>query len=637
MPAAGLAASRPPSGRAILLGWIVAIVCVAFGTALRAHVALGDPNFDRESPVGMLKSDPGLLYYFTESIVDAGGRPPADFRVDPRVEHPELVDVPAKFTVGQEFFVAWGYLLLGTGMPLHVFSVWIMAIWASLSALFVFGLAFELTTSARWAALAAALHVAVPASYRTIGWILMSEDFSVPWFALHLWLLARAARVRSPASVLLASLALGAAVSTWHAMSFVFALEAACVFAWFLRTGRNPFETRAAWIFPITLLAFSSLVPVLRSTAFALSVPMQLTWALAVAALWPRNGKRVAAIAGWFALAAAAWQWSRISGLGIGEYGHVFSLLVHKVRHLGILPDDPSVLPIETRMMWQGPFATLGFEAGLRSLGLGALAIVPALAIVWRGASRGLAGTGVATGVLVCAMACLSILSAWLIERTVWLPGLLLPVVGALAMARFGSPRPRSALVGLAIVAVLLQGAESVRYLKARPLSWYLPAQRQAEIRALVEAIPPLVPEGDAIAADFMNSTAILAHTRRGIVFQPKWESKRSRERAAEFLTAFFHGTPDEMRVLLRDRYRCRYVVFDRFTLGILQASRYAAGIPADWNGPEPGTCAAAFLAQDEETLRDVPGYRLLYRSPDSIRQSDGSPADFFRLYELMP
>ncbi|MFN0009513.1 MAG: hypothetical protein ACKVXR_16565 [Planctomycetota bacterium] len=633
MPAAGLAASRPPSGRAILLGWIVAVLCVAFGTALRAHVALTDPNFDRESPVGLLKSDPGLLYYFTESIVAAGGRPPADFRADPRVEHPEAVDIPAKFTVGQEFAVAWGYLLLGRGMPLHVFSVWIMAVWASLSALCVFGLALELTASARWAVLAAALHAAMPASYRTIGWILMSEDFSVPWFALHLWLIVRAARVRSPVSILLASFALGAAVSTWHAMSFVFALEAACVFAWFLRTGRNPLETRAAWIFPIILLAFSSLVPVLRSTAFALSIPMQMTWALGAAALWPRNGQRAAAIAVWVVLAAAAFLWSRISGAGIGDYGHVFSLLVHKVRHLGILPDDPGVLPIETRMMWQGPFATLGLEAGLRSLGIGALAIVPALAYAWRGLreARG------EPGVLASAFACVSLLSAWLIERTVLLPGILLPCVAAWSMARFSRSRPRAILGGLALLALILQGVETVRFLKARPLSWYLPVQRQAEIRALVEAIPTLVPEGEAIASDFMNSTAILAHTGRGIVFQPKWESKRSRERAAEFLTSFFHGTPEELKSLLRDRFRCRYVVFDRFTLGILQASRYAAGIPADWDGPEPGTCAAAFLAQDEESLRGVPGYRLLYRSPASIRQSDGSPADFFRLYEVVP
>jgi hypothetical protein len=35
--------------------------------------------------------------------------------------------------------------------------------------------------------------------------------------------------------------------------------------------------------------------------------------------------------------------------------------------------------------------------------------------------------------------------------------------------------------------------------------------------------------------------------------------------------------------------------------------------------------------------LRGVPGYRLLYRSPPTLLQTNGAPSDFFRLYELAP
>ena len=598
---------------------------------MRVRIAFGDPNFDRRSPVGMLRSDPGLLYYFTERIVESGGAPPADFRADPRVEHPDLTDVPAQFTVGQEFVVAWAHRLLGGGAPLHVTCTWIMALWASLTALCVFGLALELGGSVRAASLAAALFTGMPANYRTIGWILMSEDFSLPWFALHLFLLARAARVRSPAAILLATIALGVAISTWHATSFLFALEVACAFAWFLRTGSNPLRARHAWIVPATLLAFGFAVPVLRHTAFALSLPMQMLLALLAAAVWPR---RLVAVGAWLALAGAAWLGARIPGSGLGEYGHVFALVAAKVSHLGVLPADPGSLPIEARMMWQGPFATLSPATGLRLLGIGLLAIAPALALALRAARRGREVDADGRIVLLAAFACVSIPVAWLVERTVLLPGFLLPAVAGWALARRPSVRPFLPL--LALAAVLAQGIAGVRYLSGRPLSWYSPLQ-VAEIRALVEAIPARVPEGEAIAADFVNSTAILAHTGHGIVFQPKWETKRSRERAAEFLTTFFRGTPAAMRKLLRDRYDCRYVVFDRFTLGILQASRYVAGIPADWSGLPLDSCAAVFLSQDEEALAGVPGYRLLYRSPPSIRQSDGSPADFFRLYELLP
>jgi len=177
---------------------------------------------------------------------------------------------------------------------------------------------------------------------------------------------------------------------------------------------------------------------------------------------------------------------------------------------------------------------------------------------------------------------------------------------------------------------VIAQALLLAGHLRAFASPWYRPAVRQAEIAELVRRVPEVVPEGEAVAADFMNSTAILAHARRPIVFQPKWESRRSRERVIGFLDAFFRGTPEDMRRLLA-RYRCRYLLVDRYTLGILHASRYVAGIPVEHGGWMPGTCAAAFL----DPRQDVPGFRLVYRSPPTIRQSDGSPADFFRLYEV--
>ena len=111
-----------------VLGWCFAGLCVVLGSTLRIHAALTDPGFDSASPKGMLRSDPGLLYYFTERIVEAHGAPPPDFRVDARIEHPETTDIPATFTIGQEFVVAWGYLLSGAHTPLHVFCVWIIGI-----------------------------------------------------------------------------------------------------------------------------------------------------------------------------------------------------------------------------------------------------------------------------------------------------------------------------------------------------------------------------------------------------------------------------------------------------------------------------------------------------------------------------
>jgi hypothetical protein len=143
--------------------------------------------------------------------------------------------------------------------------------------------------------------------------------------------------------------------------------------------------------------------------------------------------------------------------------------------------------------------------------------------------------------------------------------------------------------------------------------------------------LPALVPADAAVAADSINSTAILAHTGRRAILSPKWESRASRARVVEFVTAFHALTPEQFRALLVTKYRCRFLLVDRVTLGYLCA--YTAGLRGyDWR---PGSAASVFLSQNPDLLTSVPGYRLLYRSPPTIRQSNGEPADFFRLYAL--
>ncbi|HET6203945.1 MAG TPA: hypothetical protein VFI25_14235 [Planctomycetota bacterium] len=619
----GRAVSLARAGVALFLAG-----AVAFGSVVRIRTALADPNFDARRPEGMLKSDPGLLYYLLERVVESGGLPPEDFRADPRIEHPRRVDVPATFTVGEEFAVAWPYLLFGKEVPLHLFCTYAMAVAASGAVLGVFGLALELTRSRGWAAFAASLFCLLPANYRTIGFILVNEDFSLPWFSLHLFLLARAARVRTATSFVLAGASLAAAMATWHASAFLAAIEAACLFAWFLRTGANPFSQSRAWLVPAMVCVGCLLVPVLRARGAFLSLPMQLAGGMLLAAGIRRRGASVAAaMLGTGGLAALSLLFSKWTGAGIGDYAHVFELLWAKVAHLGRLPADPSALSRDARLLWQGPFETLDPRSGLTLIGVGAVIPLPLLVSMARG---WFLGRGNAAENLLGAFALASLVSAWLVARTVVLAGLLLPVAAALAVRGLSPARRR---LSVAAAALLLQGLLFAGFVRNHRISWYEPPERQVEIANLVRVLPSLVPEGEAVAADFMNSTAILAHTRRPIVFQPKWETAESRRRVGEFFEAFFHGSPTDLRRLLLEKYRCRYLLVDRWTLW--EVARYAAGIPWSETRPRPGTAAEVFLSREDKVLAGVPGYRLLYRSPEFFPERDELRTDWFRLYEI--
>jgi hypothetical protein len=146
---------------------------------------------------------------------------------------------------------------------------------------------------------------------------------------------------------------------------------------------------------------------------------------------------------------------------------------------------------------------------------------------------------------------------------------------------------------------------------RGQPVDWHA---RQHEIQHLLQWIEQQVPEGQAIAGDFVVSTSVLAHTRRPIVLQPKYETADSRRRIETFFRIFLHGTPAELAAQL-DAWKCRWLLVDRETLW---AGRYIGGIPDSQFMPIEGTPAAYAISDDPQRLASLPGFELAYRSPPS-------------------
>lgn len=609
-----------------LLGLGVLVLGFVAAAGVRVQVALDDPNFDAHEPLGMLKSDPALLTYFTERILEADGGVPADFGADPRVQHPGLTDVPAEFTVGQEFLVAWAHLFLGRrlGLPLHVTATVLMALTASLAGLAVYGLVLVRTGRRAWALAAAGLFWLLPANYRSIGFVLVREDLSFPLFALHLavlgWAIARGGALR----FLAAGALLAAALATWHAMGFFVLLELGCLFGWAaLRpSGRAPRGVHAAWLAP---LAAGLGVPALATTGMLVGPTAFLGAGLAVVlalASRPRGVRIAAGLATVLLLLIAA----RVLLPGPSAYAHVHDVLAAKLLHLGRRPADPLAMSFDARLLWQGPFETLSPAALPGLLGVALLALP--LALVLLGA-RGVRAPERA----LAAFFALSLVVAWLIGRTVVLAGLLAPTLLGIAGAAWAERATRrSFAVGLAALGLLLQAAVFARFVARHEIYWYAPAARGQEIAALVRWVDEHVPDEEAVASDFVNSTAILLHARNPILLHPKYETDASRRRAEVFLNTLFHAPPEDLERLLLERFRTRWLVVDRHVL--LADSGYLAGL-REGEQPEPWTGVARLASSDAEVLAGVPGFELLYRSPPGIRWPDGRPSDRFRVFRL--
>lgn len=645
-PATGAPNAAPAAARRIasplaarLGGWLLLVVAIVGSAQLRLHLAHRDPGYDAVEPRRVLWSDPALLYYFTERIAANGGNAPAELRADPNFQWPDRIDALAFETVGQEYVCAWWHRLAGGDQPLHESCLEAMSGSASLTAVGVFLLAGTLTGSTLLGGVAALLFALLPASYRTVGITLLREDFALPWFALHLGLLAIAARRRTVAAYAACGLALLLALSTWHAMGFVVAMEGAVLLMWYLRSGRNPLAAPRAWLVPAIAAGGSLLVPVLRAKLAIVSLPMQFAAGLLVAAWidsragarrWPG---RVAAVAGFAATAALAALLSHALGGGSGDYSHVGRLLLAKVRFLGELPADPRQLDFEARLLWQGPFDTASPTALWLGLGVGGLALLCVIAwqlpAWWR-------GRGDDARALLGAFSALTLLAAWLVARTEVVAAVAAPVALVLLVAALprGWPRPVAAVLALACVAPSLAWFVEHHYVDWYSVPRRLPDgsyqlvrhPRQAGLPRLLAWVDHQLPKGAPICADMVTSTALLAHTGHPIVIQPKYESQESRARIEQLLTALYHGGPADVAALL-DRWQCPWFAVDVKTLGI--GSLYLAGLKDDGSeAAAPESAARQFL---DPAAPPIPGFELVWRSSLDPRQ------ELYRVYRRAP
>ena len=258
--------------------------------------------------------------------------------------------------------------------------------------------------------------------------------------------------------------------------------------------------------------------------------------------------------------------------------------------------------------MWDGPFRTAEFETLARAEAAASLAalagiVVGIVMLVRKRDERAL--------FLPIAFVALAGLAAWMVERTVPLFGM----TGAVLAVTLAWRLRAHAVTSLVLAAAIgWHGWDQVRTL-ADPqwrIAWYLPPPSADENVEMLAWVRANVPAGEPVASDFVTSAAILAFTRRPILNQPKYETRRSRELIEQMSNALYRATPSELATFLRER-RCRWLVLNRPLFGATAA--HIGGLRPEELARMGDKASMQMMANEPARFAHVAGFTLVYAS----------------------
>ena len=522
-------------------------------------------------PVGAyFTSDPAFRFRYVYMFA-TGEHVPA---LDRAAQWPEGVDTARSFFLTQDAFIGLSYRLLGPlvrGVPPLIFLRWHVCLWSSLSLFVVYLWARRAFGSRRGALLAALVYaLALPIYLRTCGNYLR-EDFVLPVFFFALYSQVRVVQGGGWRWFAAGAAAFALALASWHGSSFLYFFATLPLAAAALASDETKNVGRGAGAL-VVAAAVAYLHPALREKVFLASPSFALAVAVAAAALvgWRWRLKwwqRVAALVIFF---AAAYGLGRPFAAA-GEYSHIYTMILYKIRYLGVKPADPTALPLAAREIWTGP-------ANSPSLTAAAVLLGPPLAVaaapLVRHFKRFARGFATPSGYLGAATLAFFVVFGLLYAGYTRFSVVFIFFVAVLAGGYGGLVRSRRALAWLLIPAVVipLEAVKAFRY-EYRPWPWTSLLKAAAESEGgyatvvgdeewrLIRWFGNL-PDRDetAVLAPIAASATLLMYAATPVVLHPIYEAPGMRAKVDECWRAIFEGEEEFYRVC--EKYDVTYVAY---------------------------------------------------------------------------
>ncbi len=530
-------APQVTSSKNHLIGLLVCLFLIVLCTGVsvcKVKLLKRLPFFNPDDGLGFYWAQNAFHFRHAQMVAEGKSIP----TVDTDIQYPEGLNIRQYITPLPDRVSGSLYRLLSPAAPLHVFLIYFISIFSTLSVFAVF-LAGKLLWRSNLAGIASALFYSVmPASFaRTTAGLLLREDFALPFIFLSFACFIYTLREDRPLVALIGSLLLAIALSSWHLTQFyLFFFVVGFVILFFLLQ-KHQFPRLGFTIFTAVTSACALILPVLRAKLFIFSFPLMLSYALLVPLWLPSRfttdglKRRL-----WAALSIVLFLAAALILQNCTEsHSYLWSLILTKLRYFASQPQDPSFIPFEARILWSAGFVTPSPKAVLILLSGPGLFGVAALLVLALQILMGKARKGQI--MLVYFTLCFLLLFFIIYRLHVFAAFFLSLPIGYLVTLR---SRPVKVLAYLIMAACLAYTVQSLRFIRigaARPPQGY--------VNDVIKFIKAGSDKDEAVLSSFQFGPAIAAYAQRPVILHSSFESKRIRDKVKQVYTTLYAGEQD--------------------------------------------------------------------------------------------
>ncbi len=517
-------------------------------------------NYQRSDSTGAFWTEAAFHFRHARMVKDGLGIP----TLDKQVQYPEGIEIWKYCTPIMDWLYGTLYRLgLSPNMPFHQFVIKTQYIWSSLSifAIFLGGLALWRN---HWSSLLGAAFYAFSLGHLDRVSLYLRENFALPLIWLHLALFLMAVRSKRKSKNILLSIGsaslLISAFASWHVSRFYF-----LIFIIGLAVTQLPLKgknligsvyfynvRRALLLITAFNIVAALLLPMLKVTNFVTDPSMMLSYGLLVCYYflpWPARMKEKAYYLLSLVILAIFFFTSYALEKAQGFYSHVEELLKSKIHFLGKLPEDPTLLSFEARVMWNGPFKSPSLEYFLILAIPGIVLLSLIIVMMIRDWHKGKANR---LATIIAFLSIFSIFAFILILRL----HVLMHIPIAFLATRIGYSKIRK----YRIIGIIVLSAFILIQLFLMVSTKITIIQPNAKVlRSLTHFIKKDTPKDAVFACEFNLGPTISCDANRAVLLQSKFENPTIRKKVQEVYEAMFN-TEEELLTVCK-KYGATYFV----------------------------------------------------------------------------